>query len=629
MVDASHGRGVQVGDHNRQTNYFTAPDLGALSPHRAAAKVKELSLDDAAVALARIPPADAAEIVKALLAEDDELAVSLLVHMHRGRAADIVAAVPGAPGWLARLPSAWAAISALDTAALGKPVGEIMHTGLSPRRRTAWRQEFERGTIYYVDRVVVVSGEIREYHDGHGWLGLPVGPASGVGSPHGTTGTYQRFESRRAYPAESSRLDPEDDFGATVYASPHGTYSSSGEVGLHHYRRGGAGGALGFPTSDEAEGRQSFEGGVIQLTERGPVTVSGAVAELLSGDGDVVRRLGQPVADAQPLGTGAEDRVQAFQHGLVTVRDDVAEAWLRPKRGVLRVAVGGGPGGSTGYVLSPDGRRAAASNGQSVAVYDTFDGSQVMTLTSESGRVGAQLAFDHDGRFLASGSNDGALTVWDSSAGDQAGVPLIGRGRVSKPVFSRAGVLAFVRSVTVHLTDPATGASRGELISVGDAVTSLAFSPDGQMLAIGLANGQIQFASASDPGPWLPEAPVALEFSPDGRRLAAGGPDGVALGEFGGHRPERRLGAVGSVTALRFSPDGQILAVATQDGTVQFVDPGTGDRVGDPVEDLGGAVRGLAFGPDDSLVALVRPADASGHDKAGRAVIYWLTPPAP
>jgi WD40 repeat protein len=116
------------------------------------------------------------------------------------------------------------------------------------------------------------------------------------------------------------------------------------------------------------------------------------------------------------------------------------------------------------------------------------------------------------------------------------------------------------------------------------AVTALAASADGQLLATGSLDNSTRLWDATN-GKLIAEftahnRPVwALAFSPDGKTLAAGSCDKqiilcsiplrlhvaslvLYVGTPKGYEQEVRL--------LRFSPDGNILAAALGDGTVRF-----------------------------------------------------------
>ena len=165
-------------------------------------------------------------------------------------------------------------------------------------------------------------------------------------------------------------------------------------------------------------------------------------------------------------------------------------------------------------------------------------------------KIGAQqaLALTADGRTLAGGDANGVVTLW--------GIP--------------------TGNLTLHLDVPAS-------------ILCLAFSPDGNWLAIGLAK------PAGEPADtvWLYEihasgphrsfgrtAVPALAWSPDGRWLAAGLDDGsVLLSESGADREPQRIAlSTSPVTALDFHPSGQFLVSAHADKRVLLSKLPTGER---------------------------------------------------
>jgi WD40 repeat protein len=166
-------------------------------------------------------------------------------------------------------------------------------------------------------------------------------------------------------------------------------------------------------------------------------------------------------------------------------------------------------------------------------------------------KVSAQqaLALTPDGRTLAGGDANGAVNLWDIATGN----------------------------LTLHLDVPGP-------------ILCLAFSRDGNWLAIGLAK------PAGEPADtvWLYEihsngphrsfgraAVPALAWSADGRWLAAGLDDGsVLLSEAGaGSEPRRIVLSTSPVTALDFHPSGQFLASAHIDKRVLLSKLPTGDQL--------------------------------------------------
>jgi WD40 repeat protein len=155
-------------------------------------------------------------------------------------------------------------------------------------------------------------------------------------------------------------------------------------------------------------------------------------------------------------------------------------------------------------------------------------------------RVGPQnvLAISADGHFLAGGDANGVVNIWNTATGD------------------------------LELQ-----------LNKASAVRSLAFSPDRNLLAIGLAK------SVGEPSDtvWLYDvrahsakrsfgsnAVLALAWSPDGRRYAAGLDDGsVLLAEAATYsEPPRIVLSASPIAALAFHPSAQFLASAHMDKRV-------------------------------------------------------------
>jgi WD40 repeat protein len=98
----------------------------------------------------------------------------------------------------------------------------------------------------------------------------------------------------------------------------------------------------------------------------------------------------------------------------------------------------------------------------------------------------------------------------------------------------------------------------------------------------------------------------SIAFSPDGSILAAGARDGSVI--LWSTEEERMVGQplnghADRVNALAFSPDGTLLAVGVNDGTIHLWNVATGEPAGTVLEQHSDAVWGLMFHPSGDLLA--------------------------
>ena len=153
-------------------------------------------------------------------------------------------------------------------------------------------------------------------------------------------------------------------------------------------------------------------------------------------------------------------------------------------------------------------------------------------------------------------------------------------------------------ATSVQVYDLATRKLKAELRSLNRPVKSLAFSPNGKLLA-GAGGTVLAIWDTSDwrntcgPIEHHPEI-LCVRFSPDGKLLAyADGesdlphykllPTEVILWDIASQAEVRRLrGHTNSIWALAFSPDGKTLASGSADQTVKFWDIATG-RLGETI----------------------------------------------
>jgi WD40 repeat protein len=138
--------------------------------------------------------------------------------------------------------------------------------------------------------------------------------------------------------------------------------------------------------------------------------------------------------------------------------------------------------------FAPDGRRLATAGSGFVEIWDLSGRGPVASSGYEASLVYA-LAFSHDGRFAATGHNDGTARVIDAGTGD--GVVAVRRGkRVYGIAFSAdRDVLATAHDDrTARLWDLPSGQERSPLRH-DNAVYAVAFPNDGSTLltATGIA----------------------------------------------------------------------------------------------------------------------------------------------
>ena len=152
------------------------------------------------------------------------------------------------------------------------------------------------------------------------------------------------------------------------------------------------------------------------------------------------------------------------------------------------------------------------------------------------------------------------------------------------------------------------GNSLAEIAVDDTQVLSVAFSPDGNRLAMGLENSQIQIWQWGEQQSLLTTltghtGPVtSLAFSPEGQKLASASEDKtVRLWQQNGTPIKTLTQHIAAVRAVEFSPDGKLLASAADDRTIQLYSP-DGKRL-KTLRGHNAQVKGLAFSPDSAMVA--------------------------
>ena len=235
------------------------------------------------------------------------------------------------------------------------------------------------------------------------------------------------------------------------------------------------------------------------------------------------------------------------------------------------------------FALSPDGRALAVArlDGR-VELIDAETLRRTASFEAFPGRAALAIDYSADGRRLAVAGEGGGVGVWDVESGEQVGALLRApRGpRTANPrtvqalAFGQGDLLAAAEvGGAVRIWDVGRRELLRPPLRLPPSVHGLAFSPDGSQLAI-------PFGAFSDEGPngveildvgsgervarLSPDGEVrSVAFSPDGSLLAGGKVDGGALlwATDGWRRVGRPLARQNASTLeVEFSPDGHTLA---------------------------------------------------------------------
>ncbi|HEX4322157.1 MAG TPA: c-type cytochrome domain-containing protein [Acidobacteriaceae bacterium] len=180
-------------------------------------------------------------------------------------------------------------------------------------------------------------------------------------------------------------------------------------------------------------------------------------------------------------------------------------------------------------------------------------------------------------------------------------------------------MLAVGGNKEVRLIDSVSGKVVARFVTDAGAVRSLAFSPDGQLLAA--AGGAPQIEGEIDIWNVASRQKIrtirghrdciySIAWSPDGKLIASGSYDRmIKLWDAGTGKELRNLqDHIDAVFAVAFSPDGRLLASASQDRTVKIWDVATGKRLY-TLSDASDGLNSVAFSRSGDRIA------AGGYDK--------------
>jgi WD40 repeat protein/MinD-like ATPase involved in chromosome partitioning or flagellar assembly len=237
--------------------------------------------------------------------------------------------------------------------------------------------------------------------------------------------------------------------------------------------------------------------------------------------------------------------------------------------------------GATSVAWDPEGRRLASGcDDQTVRVWDAEQGQLLHTLTGHGSSVWS-VAWDREGRRVASGAHDASVRVWDAEQGRLLHTFEGHSDAVRSVAWDRDGrrLASGSDDRTVRVWDTEQGQVVRTLDGHGDAVNSVAWDREGRRLASGSADNTVRVWDASQ-GQLLrtleghANAVSSVAWDPEGRRLASSSQDHtVRVWDAEQGQLLRTLEGHGDwVSSVAWDREGRRLASGSTDLTVRVWD---------------------------------------------------------
>lgn len=269
--------------------------------------------------------------------------------------------------------------------------------------------------------------------------------------------------------------------------------------------------------------------------------------------------------------------------------------------------------------FSPDGKFiASGSSDSTVCLWNIIGNPTAQFLLGHEQEVNC-IAFSPDGKFLVSGSIDGILCLWDLQ-GNLITQPWQGHEEgVISVAFSANddSIVSVGFDGTVCLWDLQANAITQPWRGHKEGVISVAFSPNGDCIVSVGFDGTVCLWDLQDNAitqPWHKHEAkiICVAFSPDRNLIVSGSSDStVRLWDIQGNPIGQPWhGHEGHVNSVAFSPNGKFIISGGCDRTIRLWNI-NGNPITQPWRGHEGQVNSLAFSPDGKLII-------SGGDKTVR-----------
>jgi WD40 repeat protein len=379
----------------------------------------------------------------------------------------------------------------------------------------------------------------------------------------------------------------------------------------------------------------------LAISPNGKLVAIGTTAAQGSGAGLVLLRdivTGSEVARLEGHHSGVFDiQFSPDGHRLVSADDmGVINVWTEDEVGgwTCSRTITTAPSEQRNFVrtvslaITPNGKRLlGCSQGElAISMWDLDDGSLVGRFAGNAGEKLARVALSPDGKVvvgLERADRSSRLLVWDMKTAELLHTVPLDLDNPIDAVFGPDGrVLACTPAGGFEVLSSAR--FQRQLLVLGDAIYSAAFSPDGRLLAIPShelnlirlwdtrSNREVAVLDHSE------DHPHAVAFSRDGTLLVSMAALTVRVWNLAGSGEKRILaGHAGGIHDMSFNadPNAPRLASASDDQTVRIWNAATG-RLLHVLSGFQGPVHSVRFSPDGQLLAT---GDAGGRVQIWKA----------
>jgi WD40 repeat protein len=273
---------------------------------------------------------------------------------------------------------------------------------------------------------------------------------------------------------------------------------------------------------------------------------------------------------------------------------------------ISRRIISGSP--CEGISFSPDGSAVAFSSGCRIIVWDVYKSNQLEELVAEDCPLD-KVSFSPDGRWIVSTSKVGAY-LWRVEGGTNRPVRILDNKTACVAFSSDGGTLAIGSGDAVVLLDVNSGRVLKTLEKHKAPISSVAFSPNGDILVSGGYDGAVWVWGMKHHESAIPlqvlepqqGKAISLAFSSDGRTLVTAGCHSIQLWNANSFEPllTERMSTDANITAVAFSNDDGFVLHGDDRGTIYVRRAADGEIL----YALNGGLQGvnhLALSRDDVL----------------------------